>query len=100
MFAALEFWDFWWIFVIVSLFAGGSAAYSRSKPFEIAVAARLRRIEGKLDLILKHSGLDYEDLGTGTLSKEVEGLADAARKIEAIKLHRDTNRARAKGSQG
>jgi hypothetical protein len=88
MFAALEFWDFFWIAVIVSLFAGGSAAYSLSKP---ADAVRLRRVEAKLDLILKHLGLEYKDPATpGGLSDEVKALADdPGRKISAIKLHRE-----------
>ena len=61
MFAVLEFWDFFWIAVIVSLFAGGSAAYSLFKPSD---AARLRRLEAKADLILKHLGLEYKDAAT------------------------------------
>ncbi|HBI45497.1 MAG TPA: hypothetical protein DDY78_21975 [Planctomycetales bacterium] len=88
MFAALEYWDFFWIALIVILFAGGSAAYSFYKPSD---AARLRRVEAKLDLILKHLGLEYNDPATpGGLSEKVKALADdPARKIPAIKLHRE-----------
>ena len=88
MFAALEFWDFVWIALIVSIFAGGSAAYSLYKPSD---AARLRRVEAKLDLVLKHLGLEYKDPATpGGLSEEVKALAeDPTRKIAAIKLHRE-----------
>jgi Ribosomal protein L7/L12 C-terminal domain len=90
MFAVLEFWDFFWIWCIVSLavslYAGGAAAYARFKPKD---AARLRRLEAKADLILRHLGLEYQDPATpGRLSEEVKALADdPARKIEAIKLH-------------
>ena len=86
MFAVLEFWDFLWIAVIISIFAGGSTAYSLSKPSD---AARLRRLEAKLDLILKHLGLEYDPATLGGLSEEVKALADdPARRIAAIKLHR------------
>jgi len=92
MFASLELLDFFWIWIImclaVSLYAGGKATYARFKPSD---AARLRRLEGKADLILKHLGLEYKDPGTpGGLSEEVKTLAnDPTRKIEAIKLHRE-----------
>lgn len=53
-------------------------------------AARLRRVEQKLDLILKHLGLDAGDLAlNGELPEEIRTLADAGRKIEAIKAHRE-----------
>jgi hypothetical protein len=92
MFAILEVWDFIWVWVIVVLavtvYAGGRAVYVRFLPSE---AARLRRLEAKVDLILRHLGLDYQDPATpGGLSAEVRALADdPARKIEAIKLHRE-----------
>jgi hypothetical protein len=88
MFAALEFWDFVWLALIVSLFAGSSAAAAWSKP---ADAGRLRRLEAKLDLILKQLGLEYQGPETPAgLSAEVKALADnPARKISAIKLHRE-----------
>ena len=92
MFAVLEFWDFFWIWCIVSvavfLYAGGSAVYASFKPSD---AARLRRLEAKADLILRHLGLEYKGPATpGGLSEEVKALADdPARKIEAIKLLRE-----------
>ena len=88
MFGALEFWDFIWIALIVSLFAGGAVAYSSYKPND---AARLRRVEAKLNLILKHLSLEYKDPGTPAgLSENVKILADdPAQKIAAIKLHRE-----------
>jgi hypothetical protein len=92
MFAVLEFLDFVWIWLIVtgvfSLLAGGQAAYARFKPSD---AARLRRLEAKLDLILRHLGIEYKDPATASgLSEEVKALADdPIRKIYAIKLHRE-----------
>jgi hypothetical protein len=92
MFAVLDFWDLFWIWCIVtlgvSLYAGGKAAYGRFKPSDVA---RLRRLEAKADLILKHLGLEYTDPATpGGLSEEVKALADdPAKKIAAIKLHRE-----------
>ena len=92
MFGAMDCWDFFWIWCIValavSLYAGGKAAYGRFKPSDVA---RLRRLEAKMDLILKHLGLEYKDPATpGGLSEKVKVLADdPARKIEAIKLHRE-----------
>lgn len=88
MFATLTFWDFFWIWIIVIVFAGGSAAYSHMRPSD---AIRIRRIEAKLDLILSELKLEYVDPATPAgLSNEVKALADdPAQKIAAIKLHRD-----------
>jgi len=92
MFGVMDFWDFFWIWLIVtvalSVYAGGKAAYGRFKPSDVA---RLRRLEAKVDLILKHFGLEYKDPVTpGGLSEEVKALAnDPAKKIAAIKLHRE-----------
>jgi hypothetical protein len=58
MFAVLEFLDFLWITVIVTCCAGGAATYGYFKP---ADSARLRRLEGKVDLILKHLLLEFDD---------------------------------------
>ncbi len=91
MFAVLEFWDCLWIWCIVTLalsvYAGGKAAYGRFKPSDVA---RLRRLEAKADLILRHLGLEYKDPANGELSEEVKALADdPAGKIKAIALHRE-----------
>ena len=88
MFAALEVSDFFWIAVIVIIFGGSSAAYAF---FRLADASRLRRIEEKLNLILKHLELEYKDPATpGALSDEVKALADdPTRKVAAIKLLRE-----------
>jgi hypothetical protein len=87
MFAALDFSDFVGIVVIVGLFSGGRAAWSLYKPSDVA---RLRRVEAKLDLMLKHLGLEYKDPATASgLSEEVKALADdPAQKIKAIAVHR------------
>jgi hypothetical protein len=89
MFAVLDFSDYLIIALIVIVFAGGStAAYSLFKPSD---AARLRRLEAKVDLILSELGLEYlQPVTPGLLSDEVKALADdPAKKIQAIKLYRD-----------
>ena len=74
----LGFRDFFWIWIIV-LFGGGSAAaYSYFRPSD---AARIQRLEAKVDLILKHLGLEYKDpAAPGALSEEVKALEAEARK--------------------
>ncbi len=57
--------------------------------FSPSDAARLRRIERKLDQILRHLGLEIKDPTVVALPDEVRRLADAGRKIEAIKAHRE-----------
>ena len=86
MFAMLEFWDYVGIFVIVSFFAGGSAVYRNMKPADVQ---RFARLEAKLDLVLRHLGLEYTTPKVGTLSEEVKAIADQGQKIAAIKLHRE-----------
>jgi ribosomal protein L7/L12 len=88
MIAILEFWDFVTIATVISVLAGGWAASGALRPSEVA---RLRRIETKLDLVLKHLGLEYKDPATpGGLSEDVRALAeDPLKKIQAIKLHRE-----------
>jgi hypothetical protein len=87
MFGVLEFSDYVIIAGIVMLFAGGSAAYAYFRPSD---AARLARVERKLDAILKHLNVEYVDPASPEgLSEEVQRLADAAKKIQAIKLHRE-----------
>ncbi len=52
--------------------------------------ARLVRVEHKLDLILKHLGVEYDPAGGPSgLADEVRRLADAGEKIQAIKVHRE-----------
>jgi|GEM_PF-6922283 len=59
MFAVLEFWDLFWIFLIVLIFAGGTTgvtSYFRPKD-----EMRLRRLEAKLDLLLRCASLSESD---------------------------------------
>ena len=87
MFGTLGFWDFFWISVIVIFFAGGTAAYSRFKPSD---RVRLRRLEAKLDLLLKNLNLEYHPPTSGGLSAEVMALADDPEtKLRAIELYRE-----------
>ena len=46
---------------------------------------RIKRIEQKLDLILKHLGIEYED----TTESNVRDLLKAGQKIQAIKEFRE-----------
>ena len=87
MLAVLDVMDLFWIWLIVIIFAGaGKAAFSFFKPADVA---RIRRLESKIDLILQHLGLKYEDPAIHGLSEEVKALADdPSNKIRAIKLHR------------
>jgi hypothetical protein len=85
MFAALEFWDLFWIWLIITVFWGGSTVYANFKPKD---RARLRRLEAKVDLILEKLKLEYQP-PPGALSEKVRALADdPATKIEAIKQYR------------
>ena len=66
------------------------AFFSPIQPLSPAQNARLARVERKLDLILEHLGIDYDDAKSpSTLAEEVRRLADDGRKIEAIKAHRE-----------
>lgn len=52
------------------------------------VIERLRRVEGKLDRLLQHNGLEY--MSTDVLSDEVKAMAmDPRQRIAAIKRHRE-----------
>ena len=84
LFAALGFFDYAMIALIVA-FSAGSAVVLRPSD-----QARLKRLERKLDLLLKH--FEIKDPGLNVvddLSEEVRKLADDGQKIEAIKLHRE-----------
>jgi ribosomal protein L7/L12 len=76
----LGFTDFAIIAGLIIVFAG-AAAYRTRK------SADSRRIERKLDALLKHQGISAPQAG---LSEEVQRLArDPAQKIAALKLHRE-----------
>ena len=85
MFAVLEFSDY---AIIAGLFAGGSAAYASFRPTD---AARLARLERKIDAMHRHLTIEYVDPASPEgLSEEVQKLANnPAKKIQAIKLHRE-----------
>jgi Ribosomal protein L7/L12 C-terminal domain len=84
MFAVLEMSDF---IVIAAVVAGGTAAYASFRPTD---AARLARLERKINAILRHLNIEYTDPARSEgLSEEVQRLADdPAKKIQAIKVHR------------
>jgi hypothetical protein len=85
MLAALDMGDLVWIWLIVVIATGGAAVYLR--PTE---SGQLRRVEAKLDLIMRNLGLEYQDPAAAGLSADVRALADdPAKKIAAIKLHRE-----------
>jgi hypothetical protein len=79
--AILEFGDYAVIAFIVLVFAGASSFAARQQ-------LDLRRLERKLDALLKHQGVSLPS----RLSPEVQCLAkDPNQKIAAIKLHREQN---------
>jgi hypothetical protein len=88
MFAILDFSDYAVIAFIVIVFAGGSAAYASLRPSDVH---RFARLERKIDAILRHLNIEYVDPASALgLSEEVQALAnDPAKKIQAIKLHRE-----------
>jgi hypothetical protein len=66
----------------MSLFSGRS--------FSAADAARLRRVERKLDLILEHLGIRCDEVLHGDIPLDVRRLADDGRMIAAIKAYRQS----------
>jgi len=72
-------WQYAALFVLIIVVAVASAQDS---------AARTARIERKLNLLIRHAGID--PLQGLPLSERVKEIAsDPARKIEAIKLYRE-----------
>jgi ribosomal protein L7/L12 len=51
--------------------------------------AKLRRIDRKIDMLVQHLGIELPETVVSGLSTEVCNLADAGRKIDAIKVHRE-----------
>jgi len=63
------------------------ALFDFSSKSDPAAAARLIRVERKLDLIMQSLGLKYEDIGA--LGHAAQSAARNGNKIEAIKIHRE-----------
>src|SRR5262249_16095288 len=85
--AALEFSHYVMIALVVILFGALRPALIMRQPSEWY---RLRRLELKMDMILKHLGIEYHDTIADLLSERVKALADdPSQKIAAIKLHRE-----------
>ena len=81
MTAILEFGDYAAIAVFVFVFTAGALFATRR-------SLNVRRLERKLDALLKHHGIELPT----TLSPEVQKLAgNPSTKIAAIKLHRQQN---------
>lgn len=73
--AILESTDYAFIAAVVIIFAGGTSFATRQR-------INLRRLENKLDLLLKHQGIE--------VPSEFEMLVkDPTQKIAAIKLYRE-----------
>jgi ribosomal protein L7/L12 len=88
MLAVLDVTDYVVIAVILVAVTAGAGVASAHR-FQPSDWARLHRLEAKVDLILRHLGLEYQGPAPGELSAEVKALADdPARKIAAIALHR------------
>jgi ribosomal protein L7/L12 len=80
MFAILEFGDFACIAGIVAVFASGASVYLQPRE-----STRLARLEGKVDLLLKHAGI----APIVEVAPEVLKALERGDKIQAIKLQRD-----------
>jgi len=77
--ASLQLIDFMGIAFIVLVFGGSAAIIGRQR-------VDLRRLDRKLDALLKHQGVPLPPI----VSEEVQRiLRDPGKKSEAIKLHRE-----------
>lgn len=84
LFAVLEYTDFAFIAILVSVLSGGVAV--TASYFRPSDRARQQRIEKKLDMLLSHHALEY----TPPDKSSWEELAsDPGKKIAAIKAYRD-----------
>jgi hypothetical protein len=86
--AALEFSHYVvMLALVVILFGAVRAVLIMRQPSEWY---RVRRLEQKVDLLLKHLGIEYREFMADLLSERVRALADdPAQKIAAIRLHRE-----------
>jgi hypothetical protein len=77
----LELWDFLWIMIIVTFALSGLSVYLKPKDRQ-----RMKRIETKLDQLLKHAGLTYDPFDAAP-----PGVVEAVKRgdiNEAVKLYR------------
>jgi hypothetical protein len=92
LFGVLEFRDYLFIAGIVALFAGGASTTTRQRFYLLRLELQVRELQGKLDALLKHQGIELPPPAPSGLSPEVEQLArDPGTKIAAIKLYREQN---------
>ena len=87
----LEIKDYAIIAIIMAVFGGG-AAFAKGSNVKVQVlAAQIRELQKRLDLLLIHQGIEIPAPTSG-LSPEVERLAlEPSSKIAAIKLYRRQN---------
>ena len=81
-----EQWVFLFIFVLVMIFLLATSLAWRLSKLEIRIA-KLSSVDAKLDILLKHSGLDYDPYKN--LTHEVVEAVQSGKKIEAIKRYRE-----------
>lgn len=85
IFAALDFFDYFIIAVLIALFAGGTKIASRRSASSVAAGERLRRIEEKLNLLLTYHGIDY----VPGMKEQWQRLAESNQKVSAAKEYSD-----------
>jgi hypothetical protein len=78
----LDIWDYFWISVIVSFALSGLTVYI--KPRE---RSRLKRIEAKLDVLLRQAGVTYDPFASAP--PDVLDAVKRGEKMEAVKLYRN-----------
>jgi len=78
----LGFWDFWWIGIVVLIALSGISTFLKPKD-----QARLRRLESKIDLLIKHAGLANES--KVSIPPDVLEALQRGDKIGAIKCYRE-----------
>jgi hypothetical protein len=81
-----EQWAFLFIFVLVMIFLLATSLAWRLSKLEMRIA-KLFSVDAKLDILLKHSGLDYDPYKN--LPHEVAEAVQSGKKIEAIKRYRE-----------
>jgi ribosomal protein L7/L12 len=77
----LDVWDYFIIMIILSLTLSGLTVYIKPKE-----RSRLKRIEAKLDVLLRQAGVTYDPLAA--VPPEVIEAIKRNEKMEAVKLYR------------